>query len=106
MLPQAEVRQQCGLPALPIYLSHSRPISLSLSLADIACKLQRLESALSHCRSLTKRVTCVQTSAARRVILIYGIDDPPPPRGSHSRAKVTAGQCFGRNINLTLSGSE
>lgn len=105
MLPQAEVRQQCGLPALPIYLSHSRPISLSLSLADIACKLQRLESALSHCRSLTKRVTCVQTSAARRVILIYGIA-APPPRGSHSRARVTAGQCFGRNINLTLSGSE
>lgn len=50
---------------------------LSLSLADIACKLQRLESALSHCRSLTKRVTCVQTSAARRVILIYGIAASP-----------------------------
>lgn len=62
---------------LSLAISSTLSLSLSLSLADIACKLQRLESALSHCRSLTKRVTCVQTSAARRVILIYGIAAPP-----------------------------
>lgn len=70
MLPLAEVRQQCGLPARPIYLFHSP------SLFSFVCKLQRLESALSLYLSLTKRVTCVQTSAARRVILIYGIAVP------------------------------